>query len=634
MRNSFLLVLFLVLTLFINVSAKKNAKTPQNSQFESGFITPADSLQTSIYWYWLSDNISEDGVIKDLYSMKKAGINRAFVGNIGLNDVPYGKIKMLSEEWWQIIHAALKTATKLNIEIGIFNSPGWSQSGGPWVKAENAMRYLTSTELLVKGPKKFSQKLENPIKPFQDVKVIAYPAPKDFQGVLNEKNASISSSPNVEDLSSLFDENKSTGVTMNEGEELTIYFQAKESFTARSIIIQTLEIPITASAILQVKEENGNYVTVKEFEIMRQREDLSVGFLPYAPVYVSFPTVMGTQFKLVVKNKQASDWWISPKKSLSGLAEVKLTSTPRVDSYAEKTLAKMHPSPLPLWKEYQWAAQLEVDDKATVIDGSKVIDISKNMTVEGTLNWDVPAGNWIIMRTCMTPTGTKNSPASPESTGYETDKMSKKHIEKHFQGHIGEILKRIPEGDRKTFKVVVADSYETGSQNFTDDFLELFSRKYGYDALPYLPAYQGLVVNSQLASDRFLWDMRRMVADKVAYDYVGGLRDVSHKNGLSIWLENYGHWGFPSEFLMYGGQSDEIGGEFWSEGELGNIECRAATSCGHIYGKTKISAESFTCGGNAFGRYPATIKQRGDRFFAEGINNTLLHVYISQPYED
>jgi hypothetical protein len=85
---------------------------------------------------------------------------------------------------------------------------------------------------------------------------------------------------------------------------------------------------------------------------------------------------------------------------------------------------------------------------------------------------------------------------------------------------------------------------------------------------------------------------------------------------------------------MYGGQSDEIGGEFWSEGELGDIENRAATSCGHIYGKTKISAESNTCGGAAFSRYPGTIKQRGDRFFAEGINNTLLHVYITQPYED
>ena len=112
------------------------------------------------------------------------------------------------------------------------------------------------------------------------------------------------------------------------------------------------------------------------------------------------------------------------------------------------------------------------------------------------------------------------------------------------------------------------------------------------------------------------------------------LRDVCHKYGLTTWLETTGHWGFPGEFLQYGGQSDEIGGEFWSFGDLGNIENRAASSCGHIYGKQKISAESFTSGGTPFSCYPAMMKQRGDRFFTEGINNTLLHVYISQPSEE
>lgn len=72
--------------------------------------------------------------------------------------------------------------------------------------------------------------------------------------------------------------------------------------------------------------------------------------------------------------------------------------------------------------------------------------------------------------------------------------------------------------------------------------------------------------------------MRRLVADRVAYDYVAGLREKSHKYGLTTWLENYGHWGFPGEFLQYGGQSDEIGGEFWAEGDLGNYENRAAIS--------------------------------------------------------
>lgn len=74
----------------------------------SGFVTPPDSIQTSVYWYWISNNISKEGVVKDLESMKKAGINRAFIGNIGQDDVPYGNVKMLSDEWWDVLHTALK----------------------------------------------------------------------------------------------------------------------------------------------------------------------------------------------------------------------------------------------------------------------------------------------------------------------------------------------------------------------------------------------------------------------------------------------------------------------------------------------------------------------------------------------
>ena len=68
------------------------------------------------------------------------------------------------------------------------------------------------------------------------------------------------------------------------------------------------------------------------------------------------------------------------------------------------------------------------------------------------------------------------------------------------------------------------------------------------------------------------------MADRVATEYVGGLRDLCHRHGLQLWLENYGHWGFPGEFLQYGSQSDRVGGEFWVTGDLGSIECRAASS--------------------------------------------------------
>jgi hypothetical protein len=185
----------------------------------------------------------------------------------------------------------------------------------------------------------------------------------------------------------------------------------------------------------------------------------------------------------------------------------------------------------------------------------------------------------------LTPTGAKNTPASPEATGYEVDKLIKDYLKNHFDSYIGKLLKDIPAYQRKSLKHVVMDSYEVGPQNWTEGMAEAFKKKYGYDPIVWLPVLSGNVVNSAEESNRFLWDLRRLVADRVANQYAAGLRELSEQNGLQLWLENYGHWGFPAEFLSYGGQSHDLAGEFWVEGTLGNVECRAASSAAHIYGK-------------------------------------------------
>lgn len=602
------------------LSSKTITERPNLPMFElqKGFKNPPDSIQTSVYWYWISDNISKEGVIKDLQSMKRVGINRAFIGNIGLNETPYGKVKIFSGEWWDIIHAALKTATELNIEIGIFNSPGWSQSGGPWIKADQSMRYLASSEITVKGPQKLHTRLEETAADFQDVRVIAFPAPKDYHKTIAYLKPKVTVHPAVKNINNIVDNDSFTETKISA--TTTIDFETEKSFTVRSVTFYPADKKMTASGEIQAKE-NGKYETVKSFIIDRSNDALNVGFKPYAPVVVSIPSVKSNAFRLIFKNTSKE----------FTLKEIEISPSPKVESYAEKTLAKMYPTPLPYWKEYQWPMQPVVQEDNLLIKPSEVIDISEHMTPSGDLDWNIPPGEWVIMRAGMVPTEVTNSPASPEGTGLEVDKMNKEHVEHHFNSFLGEIIRRIPSEDRKTWKVTVQDSYETGGQNWTDDLIKKFKEYYGYDPLPYLPVMNGRVVGSPEMSDRFLWDLRRFIADKVAYEYVGGLREISHKYGLRTWLENYGHWGFPGEFLQYGGQSDEIGGEFWSEGELGDIENKAASSAAHIYGKTKVSAESFTAGGKAYARYPALMKQRGDRFFTEGINNTLLHVFISQP---
>lgn len=595
------------------------------SEIEKNFKDIPGEVQTSVYWYWISDNISKEGVIKDLEAMKKVGINRAFIGNIGLgpNDIPYGNVKLLSDEWWDIMHTALKKATELDIEIGIFNGPGWSQSGGPWVTPGQSMRYLAVSELSVTGPLALSTKLEKPDGDFQDVKVLAFPYDKSLLP-LNSAIAKIKSTPQIRDISYIADGNPDTGINFESFGTVTVDFENPEPYVLRSISVLPTRHPINADIELLVKDSNGQYNTVRKFNINRTNASVQVGFNPYGPVVMAVPETESKDFRVIFTNANQN----------CGIAELSLSAETLEERYVEKTLGKMFQSPLPYWHEYMWDKQPETGNKSSLVDPAKIIDITRYMDKDGNLEWKVPEGDWKIIRSGMVPTGTRNSPASAEGEGLEIDKMSKKHVAAHFDAFMGEIIRRIPAEDRKTWNVIVQDSYEVGGQNWTDGFVEDFKKRYNYDPVPFIPAFSGYVVGSRDITDRFLWDLRRLVADKVAYDFVGGFREAGSKHGLKTWLENYGHWGFPGEFLQYGGQSDEIGGEFWSEGTLGDIENKAASSCGHIYGKKKIFAESFTAGGAHFARYPELLKQRGDRFFTEGINSTLLHVYVHQPYED
>ncbi len=618
-----LLVIIIIIFSLANLNACVNRKT---TDLQHLFLTPPDSVALACYWYWINDNISVEGVVKDLEAMAEVGIRRVFIGNIGLASSRsiYGKVNILSPEWWEAIHQAMKTATQLGLEIGVFNSPGWSQSGGPWVNPERSMRFLNFKEHNVKGRQQLELLLAKSSPDFEQVKVIAFPTPK---AEIDEIKVISTNYP------VLFDKDTSTtAILTNVGDIQTIDFSLAEKSISRSLIFHfPMSGKWSADVELQANE-NGNYQTVKKFRIDRRNMRLEVGFIPNAPIIIALDDVHAKDFRLVFSDIISGVFTYVKGEVL--LSEIELTPAAKLENAYEKQLAKMFQEPLPYWKEYQWKPQYAINDKELTVNSQQVIDITDKVDSLGILRWQVPEGQWTVMQYGMTSTGVTNHPAAPAATGLEIDKMSREHVAYHFDAYIGEILRRIPAADRKSFKVVVQDSYETGSQNWTDNMIDIFEKRYGYSPLPYLPVFSGRIVGNPNMSDRFLWDLRRLVADKVAYDYVGGLRDVAHKNGLITWLENYGHWGFPGEFLQYGGQSDEVAGEFWNEGNLGNVENRAASSAAHIYGKRKVYAESFTAGGKSFMRYPELLKRRGDWAFTEGINSTLLHVFIHQPYEE
>ena len=617
------LVLFLVVFSQCKTATENENKQPNLESIILDFKSPVDSNNLWVYWYWIGDDISKKGITKDLESMKKAGIGTAFIGNINPDEVD-GKVPMLSEEWWDCMVHAVNEGKRIGVDIGAFNSPGWSQSGGPWVTPEMAMRYVNYSEVKVSGSKKISLDLVKPHNEFEDLYVLAFPTIKAEENKLTNKNSTIKISNNVKGASNLLDGKQSTVVEFNKiNTTYTIDIEANKVFVARSILIHPGEKNIKMKCEL-LADIDGEYKSIKTFTYNRINNNVNVGAEVYAPVSISLPTTKSKNFKLKISNLES----YSPDFDLSG---INISEAVIIEDYVEKHLGKMHPTPLPMADTYKWTPQPEVNDLNLKLSGENILDISKFMDSNGKLTWDAPKGDWTIQRYGLTPTGTKNSPAAPRGKGYEIDKANREIARFHFEKFIGEFLKRIPEESKSAFKYVVADSYEMGSQNWTDGFEGKFEKKFGYSPTKYLPVFSGRVVGSIDESERFLWDLRRWVADAVAYEYVGGLRDVSNENNLKLWLENYGHWGFPSEFLMYGGQSDLVSGEFWNEGTLGDIECKAASSSAHIYGKPITSAEAFTASFRSHVRDPSMLKKRGDWSYTEGINHFVLHVYIHQP---
>jgi hypothetical protein len=562
-------------------------------QLVTRFSQPPAATKPRCYWYWMDGHISREGITKDLEAMKRVGIGGAFIGVISgqsgaaANPEP----KALTPQWWGFIEHAIREGSRIGVQIGLFNSPGWSQTGGPWVSPEQAMRYVVQTETAVKGPQKFSGKLPAPQEGFQPLTIQAFPAPAGDAAV----------------------------ATITSRTADVIDFQMPENSSARSLTVRPTA-PINAAAELQASADGTNFRTVRRFQIARHNQMLGVGPLPLAPVVISFPAIADRHFRLVCGSANA-------------LGDVQLSAAARVDSYAEKSLLKMFQEPLPPFDFYTWPQAPEPESTDLCIRPETIIDLTKNLRPDGTLEWNVPPGDWVILRSGLIPTGTKNSPAPAEATGFEVDKMNRAALKAHFDAYITPLLKKLTSAERKSWTHVIADSYEAGPQNWTDGFAADFQKRFGYDPLRLLPVMGGRIVGSADQSDRFLWDLRRFVADRIASEYVGGLRELCHAAGLKLWLENYGHWGFPAEFLQYGGQSDEIAGEFWVGADLGGPEVRAASSAVHTYGKRVVWAEAFT-GGPVLSNTPRDLKALGDWSFAEGVNQFVFHVYIHQPWED
>ncbi|MEI8288527.1 MAG: glycosyl hydrolase [Verrucomicrobiota bacterium] len=130
------------------------------------FSSPPDSAKATGYWWWFNGRMDKAGITRDLEEFKAKGLGGIMMvwsssGRYGGDPVPEGPVKFLSPEWCELYRFALIEAHRLGLEVGVNLCGGWCM-GGPWITPEYAGRWFLQSELTVKGPQKFSDRLPLP----------------------------------------------------------------------------------------------------------------------------------------------------------------------------------------------------------------------------------------------------------------------------------------------------------------------------------------------------------------------------------------------------------------------------------------------------------------------------------------
>jgi len=645
------------------------------------FASPPDSAKPRVWWHWMNGNITREGIKLDLDWMSRIGIGgmQTFDAAFDTPQLVDQRLVFMTPLWNDAFRYAANIADQSKLELAIAGSPGWSESGGPWVKPEDGMKKLVWAETPVVGGARFKGVVLRPptiVGPFQDISVfrdpnsfagtapvervpdlykdvalIAYRVPANDYS-MRELHPQVISSAGEIDAELLWDGHLNRSVHLPSDPQLGaawIRVDFGRPQTVQSMVLglqqpeSTVYRPPYTGAELQASDDGVNFNRVAN---AYDSTEYTTAGLPPAQQTVTFPPATARYFRLLLTNPPK--WNLSPSMAAvlvpaddgeQKVTEFVLSPVPRVDHLEQKAGyfldTGVHAYP---------TRHISGQD---VIHQSQYIDLTSRLHLDGTLDWTPPAGRWRILRMGCSLTGATNRPASPEGTGLEVDKLSRSAV----SGHMKEYLDRYEAilganliGSHG-LRAMVNDSYEAGAQNWTDDMPSEFARRRGYDLHPWLPALAGRIVESAEATDKFIWDFRRTLGELIAENHYGQISTILHSRGMI-------HYGESHEvgraFIgdgMDAKRDDDIpmaamwvtGGGLGITQENGDADIHESASVSHIYGQNIVAAESMTAFGTpgvAFAFAPEDLKPTVDRELADGLNLFVIHTSAHQPLVD
>ena len=582
---------------------------PSSPSLRNGFTDPPQAGKAQTWWHWTSLFVTKEGIQADLEAMKQIGYSGAHIFATSSSPCPPGDYpEILSPEWLDLVQYAGKEASRLGLTLGVHNCPGWSLSGGPWIRPEESMQMIVSSESHASGGKRQKIVLPQPETRhgyYRDIAVLAFP------DVNRHDIPQLKADFKEDSLSNITDGDYTSFIRLpiaKEGSSAVVTLSYDTPYSPQFIELSFGEVHLFVKGTIEASADGKHFREVGNFDY-RIRTDMRL------PKCIPLNDgARNARFFRVTFNYRPYRYWMKPANVQ--LNEIRLLASPMVndvdtrnstmeDSYSYKPFDPAYTSP--------------------ALDPARDTALPADLAPAGTHDCTLPQGKWTILRIGHTTTGKTNGPS--HYTGLECDKLNRRGLDAHWPGMMARIEAQLkPTG---ALKYAIIDSYEAGGQNWTEGFDEEFLKRRGYDLKPYLPAVIGFVVGTPQQSARFLFDFQRTISELFAENYYDYFTELCHRNGLLSITESY--FG-PFDYLRCARNADIPTGEFWVGS--GTSISRMPGSAAHFHGKARVGAESFTAG-PVEGRWqqdPAQLKIYGDRAWIHGVTQLVMHSYVHQPY--
>lgn len=593
------------------------------------FNNPPEEAKPWCFWYWMFGAVSKAGIKADLEAMHQIGLGGTYLMPIKSAeqwpDYP-NPVAQLTPEWWEMVRYSMQVADSLGLKLGMHICDGFALAGGPWITPKESMQKVVWSDTIVNGGKLN----------------IVLPQPESYKGYYED--IALYAIPY-----SVNDNDEKPVITMSKGMTTTkdgtgfaasskdfyslapkdggfwIQYEYKQPFTCRNVEVVLSGNNYQAHRLKVMASEDGvNFRFVKQFVPARQgwqnTDENSTHVIPAttARYFRFYWTPEGTEPGC--EDMDAAKW--KPNLKIKALV---LGNEPKISQWEGKAGL--------VWRLAARTTDTEVP-QTDCIKKEEILNLTASMK-NGVLTARLPKGTWKLLRMGHTSTGHINATGGA-GKGLECDKFNAVAVKKQFDHWFGKAFSETdPTLARRVLKYMHVDSWECGSQNWSDNFPVEFRVRRGYDLMPYLPLLTGMPIESAEFSESVLHDVRTTIAELVVDVFYKVLAEQAKAYDCEFSAECVAPT-MVSDGLLHYQAVDRPMGEFWLRSPTHDKpnDMLDAISGAHIYGKRIIQAEGFTQIRGVWDEHPGMLKTLLDRNFALGINKMFYHVYTHNPYVD